>query len=56
VSSVMSEATRQGVEDIKKGEIQKRRKVWEEKEGPAKRKRLAAEERGWPFHFSFYLM
>lgn len=28
----MPEATRQGVEDIKKGEILKRKKVWEDKE------------------------
>ena len=45
----MPEATRQGVEDIKKGEIQKRKKVWEEKEGPAKKqKKLSAarEEKG----------
>lgn len=49
VDSVMPEATRQGVEDIKKGEIQKRKKVWEEKEGPLKKqKKLSAarEEKG----------
>jgi bromodomain adjacent to zinc finger domain protein 1A len=49
VDSVMPEATRQGVEDIKKGEIQKRKKVWEDKEGPLKKqKRLSAarEEKG----------
>jgi hypothetical protein len=42
----MPEATRQGVEDIKKGEIQKRKKVWEEKEGPVKRQKRLAEEKG----------
>ncbi len=49
VDSVMPEATGQGVEDIKKGEIQKRKKVWEEKEGPLKKqKKLSAarEEKG----------
>lgn len=46
VNSVMPEETRIGVESIKKGEIDKRKKVWEEKEGPAlkKQKRLAAAE------------
>lgn len=39
VDSVMPEATRQGVEDIKKGEIQKRKKVWEDKEGPLKKQK-----------------
>lgn len=34
----MPESTRQGVEDIKKGEIQKRKKVWEDKEGPIAKK------------------
>ncbi|KAI0321703.1 chromatin remodeling complex protein [Amylostereum chailletii] len=43
VSNVMPEATRQGVEDHKKGEIQKRKKVWDDKEGPAKKpKKLTA--------------
>ncbi|KAH9175409.1 chromatin remodeling complex protein [Lactarius sanguifluus] len=43
VDSIMPEATRQGVEDIKKGEIQKRKKVWEDKEGPSKKqKKLSA--------------
>ena len=49
VDSIMPEATRQGVEDIKKGEIQKRKKVWEDKEGPLKKqKKLSAarEEKG----------
>ncbi|VDB99827.1 unnamed protein product [Peniophora sp. CBMAI 1063] len=45
VSSDMPEATRQGVEDTKKGEIQKRKKIWEDKEGPEKKKkRLDAEK------------
>lgn len=38
VETLMPEATRQGVEDIKKGEIQKRKKVWEDKEGPVAKK------------------
>ena len=49
VDSVMPEATRQGVEDIKKGEIQKRKKVWEDKEGPLKKQKkpsTAREEKG----------
>ncbi|TCD64001.1 hypothetical protein EIP91_004703 [Steccherinum ochraceum] len=45
VNSVMPEEIRRGVEDLKKGESDKRKKVWEEREGPSKRaKRLAAEE------------
>src|ERR1700722_11985995 len=49
VDSVMPEETRKGVENIKKGEIDKRKKAWEDKEGPpAKKKKLtpAQEERG----------
>ena len=50
VDTIMPEETRQGVENIKKGEIQKRKKVWEDKEGPTakKPKKLTAaqEERG----------
>lgn len=46
----MPEATRKGVEDIKKGEIDKRKKVWEDKEGPPTKKQkkmtAAQEERG----------
>lgn len=42
----MPEETRQGVENIKKGEIDKRKKIWEdkEKEGPPtkKQKKLTA--------------
>ncbi|KAF9569735.1 chromatin remodeling complex protein [Agrocybe pediades] len=44
VDSVMPEATRQGVEILKKGEIDKRKKVWEDREGPPnkKQKKLTA--------------
>ncbi|KAF9478043.1 chromatin remodeling complex protein [Pholiota conissans] len=43
VDSVMPEETRQGVENIKKGEIDKRKKIWEDKEGPpTKKKKLTA--------------
>jgi len=38
VDSVMPEETRKGVETIKKGEIDKRKKVWEDKEGPPSKK------------------
>ncbi|PPQ89585.1 hypothetical protein CVT25_012330 [Psilocybe cyanescens] len=38
VDSVMPEETRQGVEIIKKGEIDKRKKAWEDKEGPPTKK------------------
>lgn len=42
----MPEETRKGVENIKKGEIDKRKKIWEEKEGPPtkKQKKMAAQE------------
>ena len=50
VDSIMPEETRKGVENIKKGEIDKRKKAWEEKEGPPtkKQKKMTAvqEERG----------
>jgi bromodomain adjacent to zinc finger domain protein 1A len=53
VDSVMPEETRKGVENIKKGEIDKRKKVWEEKEGPPTKKQkkmtAAQEERGESF-------
>ncbi|KAH9857859.1 chromatin remodeling complex protein [Lenzites betulinus] len=43
VSSVMPEEIRKSVETLKKGESDKRKKVWEEKEGPAsKRQKRAA--------------
>ncbi|KAF8349915.1 chromatin remodeling complex protein [Amanita rubescens] len=38
VDSVMPEETRKGVETIKKGEIDKRKKVWEDKDGPPSKK------------------
>ncbi|KAF9535857.1 chromatin remodeling complex protein [Crepidotus variabilis] len=38
VQSIMTEETRQGVENIKKGEIDKRKKAWEDKEGPPTKK------------------
>ncbi|KAG1755110.1 chromatin remodeling complex protein [Suillus paluster] len=49
VDSVMPEETRKGVEDIKRGEIDKRKKIWEDKEGPPTKKQkkmtAAQEER-----------
>jgi hypothetical protein len=46
----MPEETRKGVEDIKRGEIDKRKKIWEDKEGPPTKKQkkmtAAQEERG----------
>ncbi|EKM60973.1 uncharacterized protein PHACADRAFT_110936 [Phanerochaete carnosa HHB-10118-sp] len=47
VGTVMPEAIRKNVEDLKKGESDKRRKAWEEKEGPPtkkQKKQAAAEE------------
>jgi bromodomain adjacent to zinc finger domain protein 1A len=47
VNTIMPDETRQGVEKIKKGEIDKRKKVWEDKEGPPtkkQRKMTAAQE------------
>ncbi|RDB28913.1 hypothetical protein Hypma_015347 [Hypsizygus marmoreus] len=38
LESIMPEETRKGVETIKKGEIDKRKKVWEEKDGPPTKK------------------
>ena len=47
VKTVMPDEIRVGVETIKKGEIDKRKKVWEDKEGPAqKKRRQMAEEKG----------
>lgn len=47
VNTVMPEETRRGVEDIKKGEIDKRRKVWEDREGPpTKKQKKMTEGRG----------
>lgn len=46
VDSVMPDDIRKDIEVLKKGESDKRKKVWEEKEGPSKRqkKMTAAEE------------
>ncbi|KAG6850825.1 hypothetical protein H0H93_008128 [Arthromyces matolae] len=50
LESIMPEETRKGVESIKKGEIDKRKKAWEDKEGPPNKKQKkmtpAQEERG----------
>jgi bromodomain adjacent to zinc finger domain protein 1A len=50
VDSEMPEETRKGVENIKKGEIDKRKKVWDDKEQPPtkrqKKMTAAQEERG----------
>lgn len=48
VNTIMPEETRRGVEDIKKGEIDKRRKVWEDREGPPskKQKKMTAVQEG----------
>lgn len=55
----MPEATRKGVEDIKKGEIDKRKKVWEDREGPPTKKQkkttTAQEEKGILFILENYL-
>jgi len=40
VDTIMPEATRKGVEDIKKGEIDKRKKVWEDRPPKSRRRRL----------------
>lgn len=57
VNTIMPEETRRGVETIKKGEIDKRKKVWEDKEGPATKKQkkmtAAAEEKGQSQHVLF---
>lgn len=49
VDSVMPEETRKGVENIKRGEIDKRKKAWEDKDGPPTKKQkkmtAAQEER-----------
>jgi hypothetical protein len=50
----MPEETRKGVETLKKGEIDKRKKVWEDKEAPPtkrqKKMTAAQEERGTLFY------
>jgi hypothetical protein len=40
----MPEETRKGVEDIKKGEIDKRKKIWEDREGPPTKKQKKMSE------------
>lgn len=48
VDTIMPEETRKGVEDIKKGEIDKRKKIWEDREGPPtkKQKKMTAAQEG----------
>lgn len=50
VDSQMPEETRKDVEDVRKGEIDKRKKIWEDKEGPPTKKQkkmtAAQEEKG----------
>lgn len=50
VDTVMPEATRIGVENLKKGESDKRKKAWEDKEGPPTKKQkkvgVVEEEKG----------
>ncbi|KAI8995548.1 chromatin remodeling complex protein [Trametes punicea] len=43
VNTVMPEEIRKGVETLKKGESDKRKKVWEEKEGPASKRQKRAQ-------------
>ena len=45
VSSVMPDETRKGVENLRKGEMEKRKKAWEEKEGPSTKKQKKEPER-----------
>lgn len=45
VSSVMPDETRKGVENLRKGEMEKRKKAWEEKEGPSAKKQKKEPER-----------
>ena len=45
VSSIMPDETRKGVENLKKGEMEKRKKAWEEKEGPSAKKQKKEPER-----------
>lgn len=46
IDTVMPEETRKGVEDLKKGESDKRRKAWEDKEGPPTKKQKMAGDKG----------
>lgn len=45
VENVMPEETRKGVEEVKNKEIEKRKKVWEDKEGPPSKKQRKLEEK-----------
>lgn len=45
VGSVMPDETRKGVENLRKGEMEKRKKAWEEKEGPSTKKQKKELER-----------
>ena len=42
----MPEETRKGVQEVKNKEIEKRKKVWEDKEGPPSKKQKKLDERG----------
>jgi bromodomain adjacent to zinc finger domain protein 1A len=46
VSTVMPDDIRKGVESIRQGEVEKRRKVWEDKEGPPSKKQKKMDEKG----------
>ena len=45
VENVMPEETRKGVQEVKNKEIEKRKKVWEDKEGPPSKKQKKLDER-----------
>lgn len=49
VENVMPEETRKGVEEVKNKEIEKRKKVWEDKDGPPSKKQRKIEEKGNTF-------
>jgi hypothetical protein len=49
VENVMPEETRKGVLEVKNKEIEKRKKVWEDKEGPPSKRQKKLEERGKRF-------
>ena len=46
VENIMPEETRKGVQEVKNKEIEKRKKVWEDKEGPPSKKQKKLDERG----------
>jgi bromodomain adjacent to zinc finger domain protein 1A len=50
VENIMPEETRKGVQEVKNKEIEKRKKVWEDKEGPPSKKQKKLEERGTHSH------